>query len=491
MTPKKVIWAPPNYRGRWMAKAKSTGQLPALQVPKTVRGEILPPLPARALAKREASNKFKFTKTAIDRVPAPDPSGKQKLYWDEELTGFGLLTSGTTGAKSFIVQRKLDDGRTRRVTVAPVEVLELGAARERAKAILAQFYAGKDPKAARREAARSARGKITLQEALDSYITNKRKKTTGQPLREKTKKEYRALVERHLKAWLNQPLRGISAEMVLEKHAAIKKSVDLGPKTNAQRSVKFTGNSTANGVMVALKAVWNFYRNPGRISDLGDNPVRALDNSSFASKRRTRLVEDQNLPAFYKAVDALPSRAGRDYLKLLLFTGFRRREAAKLQWDHLDFDARVINVPGDITKSGQALGLPMTDFVFDLLSARRDLGREGKYVFAAAGRSGHLEEPKFFLGQVAKATGIRVSPHDLRRGFITKAESTDISSWALKALVNHSVGTGDVTAGYIQLNVERLREPAQRVADKIKALCGIEEKPKQQKGKKKQGRAVP
>jgi hypothetical protein len=30
-----------------------------------------------------------------------------------------------------------------------------------------------------------------------------------------------------------------------------------------------------------------------------------------------------------------------------------------------------------------------------------------------------------------------------------------------------------VTSGYVQLTVERLREPAQRVADRLKKLCGL------------------
>jgi hypothetical protein len=39
----------------------------------------------------------------------------------------------------------------------------------------------------------------------------------------------------------------------------------------------------------------------------------------------------------------------------------------------------------------------------------------------------------------------------------TVAEATDISPMALKALVNHSLGS-DVTSGYIQITAERLRE---------------------------------
>jgi hypothetical protein len=66
------------------------------------------------------------------------------------------------------------------------------------------------------------------------------------------------------------------------------------------------------------------------------------------------------------------------------------------------------------------------------------------------------------------ATGVL----DLRRTFITVAESADISPIALKCLVNHAIG-GDITLGYLQITVERLREPAQRVCDRLMELCGI------------------
>jgi hypothetical protein len=62
----------------------------------------------------------------------------------------------------------------------------------------------------------------------------------------------------------------------------------------------------------------------------------------------------------------------------------------------------------------------------------------------------------------------------LRRTYVTTAESADISPLAMKALVNHSLGN-DVTSGYVQMTTERLREPAQRVADRLCQLCGIGE----------------
>ncbi len=56
-----------------------------------------------------------------------------------------MLVSGKTAAKTYVVQREVD-GRSRRVTVAPANVLSLEDARERAKGVLADMYGGVDPR---------------------------------------------------------------------------------------------------------------------------------------------------------------------------------------------------------------------------------------------------------------------------------------------------------------------------------------------------------
>ena len=61
--------------------------------------------------------------------------------------------------------------------------------------------------------------------------------------------------------------------------------------------------------------------------------------------------------------------------------------------------------------------------------------------------------------------------HDLRRLFITTAESLDISNYTIKLLVNHSLG-GDVTAGYTIPDPERLRKAMQKIEDRILHLTG-------------------
>ena len=236
------------------------------------------------------------------------------------------------------------------------------------------------------------------------------------------------------------------------------------------KHAEHTGKASANGAMRVLRAVYNFALD--KTSDLPPNPVR-LKRQWHKIPPRERVVSNDDMAKFYDAVMQLPSPIGRDYLLLVMFTGLRRREAAGLRWSEVDLTGKTWSIPANRNKSGRKFDLPLTDVVLDLLVARRAIGRT-EFVFHADSRSGHLEHPHYFLALVAKATGIKVSVHDLRRGYITVAESCDISPISLKALVNHSQGK-DVTAGYVQVNVERLREPAQRVCDRLKQLCQITE----------------
>jgi len=70
------------------------------------------------------------------------------------------------------------------------------------------------------------------------------------------------------------------------------------------------------------------------------------------------------------------------------------------------------------------------------------------------------------MNHVIKETNIKFTCHDLRRTFITIAESLDIPAYALKRLLNHKM-KGDVTAGYIMNDAERLRKPMQLITDHI------------------------
>jgi hypothetical protein len=118
---------------------------------------------------------------------------------------------------------------------------------------------------------------------------------------------------------------------------------------------------------------------------------------------------------------------------------------------------------------------PVNSSSLTLLVRRRSVGNDGGWVFGADSKSGHIEEPKFALALVAKATGIAVSAHDLRRTFVTVANGT-VSGRDARALVNHAVG-GNVHDDYDMVTVDELREPARRICDKLMKLCGIGDLP--------------
>jgi integrase len=437
--------------------------------------------------------RLRLTEKTIGRLPAPTKTGKPALYWDDgprAVRGFGVLCSGKSSSKTYVAQRDLPNGRTRRVTIAGVNEVKLDDARKSAADMLVEMRRGIDPKA--------KKDTLTLREVLDAYRT-----ANAHRLRPRSEQSYQSAVERHLSDWLDRPLLEITRDMVEARHRRIAEDIETRQRkagvesakrfeskavkvegmgwteaaaryraaaTKATQRTPTKGHATANGTMRALRLLWNFAadKNPS----LGPNPVR-LRKQWFDVPRRERVVSADELPRFYEALMKLENPIQRDYLRLLLFTGLRRREGAGLRWADVDLKGRVLRIPAAMTKAKRKLDLPLSDITHDTLVARRALGND-TYVFPANSKSGHLAEPKFALNQIAKISGIRISVHDLRRTFITVAESCDISPLALKMLVNHAVG-GDVTSGYVIMTTERLREPAQKVANRLKTLCGIAE----------------
>ena len=154
----------------------------------------------------------------------------------------------------------------------------------------------------------------------------------------------------------------------------------------------------------------------------------------------------------------------RDFLLLALFTGMRRNEISSLRWEYVDLDERKLHLP--TTKNGDPLVLPMSDFLFNLLYNRKRNAGSSPWVFAGNGPAGHIVEPKKFLQRVSAASGVAFTLHDLRRTYITIAESLDIPHYALKRLLNHR-SSADVTVGYIIINVDRLREPVELISKRI------------------------
>ncbi len=397
---------------------------------------------------------MKLTKTVVDRcsIPSPVPPATkcQVFLRDDAMRGFALrVTSG--GVKTFILEKRIK-GKVKRITLGRYPDLTAEQARRQAQKMLGEIATGLDPVA---KAKRERDESITLGEVFEDYLEARRN------LKESTIHDYRRHLKDAFADWRDKPLKRINKEMVATRHA------QLGEKSPAR----------ANNAMRVLRALFNFaegeYETEAGESLFPDNPVRRLSNarSWYKVPRRTSVIKAHELKSWYEAVLSLTDDGQelvRDYLLLILFTGLRRTEAASLPWSQIDFNERSLTVVD--TKNGETHVLPLTDFLFDLLKQRK-AAVDSPFVFPGTGKTGYLNNHNKPMAKVAKRSGVAFTLHDLRRTFITIAEGLDISAYALKRLLNHKM-TNDVTSGYIITDVERLREPMQRVTDFIMEAVG-------------------
>ena len=387
-----------------------------------------------------------FTKRSIDALAAA-PAGT-RLYYEDARTPSLRLAVTDRGAKSWVVQRRIG-GRVTRITLGRYPDLTPENARKKAEQVVGEIAAGYDPQEQKREA-RAKR--LTLQEAFDEFLKRRQ-------LKPATQASYGYAIKGPLRDWLPRPMMSITKDVVAERHAKL----------------SLTSPGHAASAMRTFRSIWNFaaagYEDASGESLLGPNPVDRLSKTKawHRLKRRDTYIREQDLPAWFDAVQALraepwssTAKTVGDYLMLLLLTGLRRREGSDLMWEQIDFSARTLRVLD--TKNHDDHVLPLSDFLMELLRDRATHRDGSAHVFPGASPSKPFRDPKKQLRKVIERSGVDFCLHDLRRTFCTAAESLDLSHYALKRLLNHRM-TGDVTAGYIGKNIERLREPMQRITN--------------------------
>ncbi|MBT4722667.1 tyrosine-type recombinase/integrase, partial [Candidatus Falkowbacteria bacterium] len=170
----------------------------------------------------------------------------------------------------------------------------------------------------------------------------------------------------------------------------------------------------------------------------------------------------------YKDIYIESSEVCRDLFLFILFTGLRRSEASNLMWSNIDFKDHSLTI--EDTKNHEDHSLPLTPFLLQILERRKS---DGLYIFQGSTSDFKSLTPnkpiintKNQVKRVRKMSNIYFSLHDLRRTFITIAEGLDINTYALKQLLNHK-DRRDVTGGYIITDMERLREPMNKIANYI------------------------
>jgi integrase len=381
-----------------------------------------------------------FTRASVGSLPSATTRPRDE-YADILEPGFTLHVS-PYGVKTFYLYIKYM-GKPMRIKIGRFPVLSVAQARELAqrqktKMAIEKFEAN--------TWMNKTSEKLSLSDLSEEYFKTR-------ALKANTLRSYKMGINNYLADWKASPISAITKKKVIQKHADISKN---------------SGHAMADNTMRTLRTLFEFYKD--QYDFRGENPVKTLSTNRLwktgIKNRRTRYINRKDLPAWFAFVDRLPNKTWRDYLLFVLFTGLRKSEAENLRWEDVDFEEQCFTIPD--TKNGNPLTLPLNSFLNELLSKRYKQNKSG-WVFPLEGNPRKPVNASGICRRIVPNSNFEFSIHDLRRTFSTLAESLDLSPLTIKRLMNHRP-SGDVTEGYIIPNVDRLREPSEKIAQLITGI---------------------
>jgi integrase len=172
---------------------------------------------------------------------------------------------------------------------------------------------------------------------------------------------------------------------------------------------------------------------------IDSNP--ALATNKYPERSRDRVLSNAELRAVWLA---LPESDFGDIVKILALTGQRASEIADLQWDEINFDKGVIELPPHRVKNGRRHTVPMSSAVRTILEQR---DQSGKFVFGRSGSRGFSGWSwcKEHLYEVLGFSDFTI--HDLRRSAATGMAEIGIQPHIIEAVLNHISGHKGGIAG--------------------------------------------
>ena len=253
---------------------------------------------------------LRLTKRIVERLRA---DGKDAIFWDADLAGFGVRVHAT-GRKLYIVQSRGPAG-LKRVTLGRVGDETVDVRRREAAAVIDRIKRGEDPRPA---------PEPTVADLAEGFLENH----VEIRCKPGTAKNYRLAIRNHILPALGEKaLREVGPEDAAALHHALR-----GTPSAANLAVWVLSR------MFVLAEAWEMAP-PGR------NPCRHVRYYREASRERFLTPDEfRRLGDTLKRLEAggtmLPSAIAA--LRLLMLTGCRSDEILSLKWDDVDRTARVV-----------------------------------------------------------------------------------------------------------------------------------------------------
>ena len=372
----------------------------------------------------------RITKRSVDAVKA---GGTDTVYWDGELTGFGLRVR-RSGRKSYVVQTRIA-GKLCWFTIGPHGPLNPDQARARALEILACAKKGIDPRDAdaRREAEPSMAdlGRRFLEEYVPVHC------------KPSTREEYR----RSVRLFVDPVIGELRVPEVQRK--------DIAALHHGLRDKPYQANRTLGVLskMFSLAEVWGWRPD-------GSNPCRHVKR--YKEHKRERFLspeETERLGQVLRDVEEeMPSAVAA--FRLLLLTGCRMSEIRDLRWEYVKDDC--IELP-DAKTGGRVV--PLGPEARAVLSA---IPRDEDNPWVIAGRlpGSHLTDLQRPWRRIRKQAGLEgVRIHDLRHSFASRALALGESLTMIGKLLGHT--QVQTTARYAHLARDSIQTAAARITESI------------------------
>jgi len=340
-----------------------------------------------------------------------------------------------SGLKSFLIQYRNIEGRTRRLVLGRYGVLASASARHLAREKLAAVARGEDPSAERP----AVRARMSVSEACDWYLKEAEAGRilgrSHRPIRASTLKMDRSRIEAHIKPLLGN--RSVSSLSLRDVEAL---QADIAAGKSARDGKAGRGDETTGGAWVASWTVGtlrSLLGHAARLNISGKNPAQGV--RQFAFERRRRPLSDNELRHFGRVMRDLAAEGehstGLAAIRLMLLSGFGRMEVLALKRSWVSPPDHCVRFPD--TNSGariRAIG----DAALTCVDAAPELVGS-PFVFPAHRGNGHFVGVGRVLDRVcAKANLKDVTPRVLRHTFASVARELGFSGPTIAGLLGRS-----------------------------------------------------
>ena len=377
-----------------------------------------------------------LSKRVVDRLSV---NGKDAIFWDRDLAGFGVRVY-PTGKKVFVVQTRAF-GRSKRVTLGTYGKLTAEKARKNAAAVIARIKKGQPP------VPPEPAPVPTVADLAERY----QREYVEMHCKPATVSHYRLMLRKHIVPALGERLVAeVEHKDILSFHTGLHHM-----PTVANRAVDILVK------MYNLADAWGW-------RPAGSNPCRGVPR--FKVEKHERFLTREELYRLGQVLRAAPaerlaSTHAAAAIRHLVLTGCRRNEILGLRWDDLNFDTGEMRLPD--SKTGARM-VPLTSAAAaDVLNG---LARtpDNPWVFPGKKKGTCLVNINDSWDRVrtrADLDGVRL--HDLRHSFASRALALGESLPMIGDLLGHRMVS--TTARYAHLARDSVRESSAKIAADIGA----------------------